>query len=46
MLTETLKELCALSGVSSHEDEVRAYVRSVEILQKRQEHGLMSMRLG
>ena len=29
MLTETLKELCALSGVSSHEDEVRAYVRSV-----------------
>lgn len=28
MLTETLKELCALSGVSSHEDEVRAYIRS------------------
>ena len=27
MLIETLKELCALPGVSSHEDAVRAYIR-------------------
>ena len=27
MLIETLKELCTLSGVSSHEDAIRAYIR-------------------
>lgn len=27
MLTDTVKELCALNGVSSFEDEVRAYVK-------------------
>lgn len=27
MLTETIQELCLLSGVSSYEDEVRAYIK-------------------
>lgn len=27
MLIETLKELCALPGVSSHEEAVRDYIR-------------------
>ena len=29
MLTETLKELCALPGVSSCEDAVRDYIRAI-----------------
>jgi len=37
LLTETLKELCALPGVSSCEDAVRDYIRAIERQQIRED---------